>query len=255
MKNVLILAMSALLISVAIVACGKKSEPLPTKNVCFETNILPLIKRDCAFCHWHGEYYIKLRGEAQDYDELMRYIDPAKVEEKGYLLSWASGYKKHPILWVKGSPEYNAVKAWILEGHKKTCGDSEQNSTEQKAETLAENNPTDAGASEPLPEKEIIKEKTPPEPQEKEVSFAKDIAPLLGQSCARCHAGGRFGIRLQGKASDYSEVMRFVNKKNPGAPKSFLWWCADAPRHQFWSHSSSSYQLTLKWIKQGAKNN
>ena len=94
----------------------------PANNVCFNKSVLPLIARDCAFCHYHGEYGVKLRGKPGDYQEMLRYCVPYDSSGSPFL-QWASGKFMHPVLWPKAGAEYTAVASWIDSGMKRDCFD------------------------------------------------------------------------------------------------------------------------------------
>jgi len=88
------------------------------------------------------------------------------------------------------------------------------------------------------------------------VSFKTNIVPMLGSDCARCHAGGGWGVDLSGQTSDYSEVMRYVDLDDPEGNDSFLSWAAGQGRHPLlWRETGNKYQLFLQWVLQGAENN
>lgn len=270
------LAFFMLVGSLALCAACSSMPELPEKDLDFGIHIMPLIKNDCALCHYRGEYYIALTGKdiEQDYFAVTRYID-LQTPEQSMFLRWASGYKWHPVLWAKDSAAYKAVKTWIAEGAKMNLQQATENTADggiidntapdqnQPDHKMSEISQVDyaqpeaqdhAESEQQVPEPELI-ETTPPEPEEPQISFTKQIVPYLRSGCARCHYGGRFNVNISGFPSDYSEVMRYVDIQRPEAYGGFLWWCADAPSHRFWSRNGSEYQTTLKWIQQGAKNN
>jgi len=94
----------------------------PAVNACFERNVLPLVERDCSFCHFRGEYGVKLKGRQGDFQELMRYSLPYDSSGSPFL-AWASGAYMHPIIWPEDSDEYKTVASWIDTGMKRDCFD------------------------------------------------------------------------------------------------------------------------------------
>ena len=107
--------------SLFAMACEPALEA-PTFNSCFDENVRPLVERDCAFCHYHGEYGVTLRGLSSDYAELLRYSEPYDSAHSP-LLDWASGGMMHPVLWSKDGPEYRTLALWIDHGMKRECFD------------------------------------------------------------------------------------------------------------------------------------
>lgn len=88
------------------------------------------------------------------------------------------------------------------------------------------------------------------------VSFSKQIVPLIKSDCSSCHYAGQHGVKLTGTTADYSEVMRYVDINNPEASYGFLWWASGGGGHpNKWPKGGTKYNLFLKWVKEGAKNN
>ncbi|MGC9042766.1 MAG: hypothetical protein ACP5KG_02795 [Myxococcota bacterium] len=88
------------------------------------------------------------------------------------------------------------------------------------------------------------------------VSFSAQIVPLVKTDCRSCHYAGQHGVKLTGTVSDYSEVMRYVDVNNPEAPYGFLWWASGGNGHpNKWPKGGTKYNLFLKWVNEGAKNN
>ncbi len=88
------------------------------------------------------------------------------------------------------------------------------------------------------------------------VSFSKQIVPLIKSDCSSCHYAGQYGVKLTGTTADYPEVMRYVDINDPEASYGFLWWAAGGANHPIkWPKGSTKYNLFLKWVKEGAKNN
>ena len=114
-------ALSMALVLSLLTACPRAPET-PTSDVCFTDHVVPLMRRDCALCHYHGEYLVQIRGVEDDYGELMRYV---RVEEPAdsSLLTWAAGRKEHPVVWNSDDDEYATTLAWIQDGALRACLD------------------------------------------------------------------------------------------------------------------------------------
>lgn len=104
---------------------------------------------------------------------------------------------------------------------------------------------------------------TPAQAQTKEVSFKKDVSPVLKKYCYNCHAGEKssHGLKVDTydnimKGSKYSKVIKPEKsaesviirsvKNQPGGTKM-------PPGRR--SVSESEIKLIADWIDQGAKNN
>lgn len=112
-------ALCGLLLMVAALSCQRIETP--TSNVCYESHVLPLVRRDCSLCHENGEYYVRLRGDRDDYDEIRRYVD-VRHPDRSLFLAYARGELDHPIIWAKSSSPYRTIEAWIAEGASNKCG-------------------------------------------------------------------------------------------------------------------------------------
>ena len=84
--------------------------------VSFEQDIVPMLRWDCASCHYNGGWHVRLRGDVSDYDEVMRYVDLDDPEGEGSFLWWAAGGRRHPISWYRGGDDYNLFLEWVLQG-------------------------------------------------------------------------------------------------------------------------------------------
>ncbi len=285
-------AVAICLSALVYLACQRS---VPSSNLCYDKHVVPLVKRDCAFCHENGEYGVTLVGNAGDFAELARYVQPYGGE-KSPLVDWARGKNNHPVLWDNGSDEQEAIVGWINEGARETCFDRDKhgecrddsdclevscicpggkvvsgqkcyvNPSTSKGTCARDDNcdnpqlalcpaRPDAGP----PPDGGVPDGSPVEPDQGPplgVSFADDLTPLHKTDCARCHSMGQFNVKIDGTVADYSEVMRYVDANDPEGVDSYLWWSAGGGRHPIsWPKGGPKYNLFLEWVKQGAKNN
>ncbi len=302
-----------------LVASCEASVETTEVNACFEKNVLPLLERDCALCHYHGEYGIKLRGDPADYQELMRYSLP--YDSAGSpLMQWASGAFMHPVLWPEGGSEYLTVSSWIDGGMKRDCfdmtffGDCRFNSDCLSVTCFCPDSSSSTGQvcyRDPATHKGVCARSdncteskfgfckfdksdggledgdwdmadgdgesrhdelndggvedgydatsdTGPDADDgvPMVSFSSEIVPMIGSDCRRCHYAGQYGVKLMGSASDYPEIMRYVDVNDAEGYHSFLWWASGGARHPVsWPKGGHQYNLFLKWVQQGAIKN
>ncbi|HEC19354.1 MAG TPA: hypothetical protein ENI97_08420 [Gammaproteobacteria bacterium] len=107
-------------------------------------------------------------------------------------------------------------------------------------------------------------DKAPPEPQ---VSFSKDVQPILARHCLECHAGGE-GTKASGlKLTNYDEVMqgtKFGPVIKPGDSLSSTLMilvegransAINMPHGDRPPLSAEEIKTLRLWIEQGAKNN
>jgi cytochrome c5 len=115
-------------------------------QVCFEDHVVPILKRDCSACHENGEYGIRLRGEAADFEAIYPTWVSVEVPAESLLLKVAAlgraipgAGNDHPVIWPADSEEYATVLAWVREGAllRANCGDWGQ------CETADDCNPVD----------------------------------------------------------------------------------------------------------------
>jgi hypothetical protein len=84
--------------------------------VSFADDIVPMLRWDCASCHYSGGWNVTLRGTVEDYDEVMRYVDLDDPEGEGSFLWWAAGGDAHPVSWRRGGEQYDLFLEWVLQG-------------------------------------------------------------------------------------------------------------------------------------------
>jgi hypothetical protein len=265
---------------VLLLGCGLE---LPEKDVSYSDHIVPLVKRDCAFCHENGEYNAKLAGEENDYDEIWRFVDPPDYPYTA-LMAWAAGldqkmldrWQTHPVLWPEGSAEHRTVSSWIAEGARRRriepeigqCRDDDdcppvnclcedlslvrgrtcRVNAGGKGECAKDTNCSDSGFR--LCD---TKRKRPTT-----VSFSQHVAPIIKSDCTSCHSKGQFRVRLVGDSSDHSVVMEHVARGNPTEFGGFASWAAGEMGYSHpacWPTSSTKYNLLVEWIDQGAASN
>jgi hypothetical protein len=95
----------------------------------------------------------------------------------------------------------------------------------------------------------------------KTVSFANDIQPIFNKSCSvpGCHnAGGKKPDLSSDKAYSSLTIGNYLNLAKPDQSEVYLWLTGKhTPQMPLGAaaNPSSINQLTLAWIKQGAKNN
>ncbi|MCX7958919.1 MAG: hypothetical protein N3B13_07720 [Deltaproteobacteria bacterium] len=111
-----------LVLMVFIYNCNGNLPDINYQNPCFEKDIVPLLKRDCASCHENGEYKFRITGSVNDYNTVVAYCN---VDEPGksLFLEYATGHKKHPRIWKEGTREYWAFYNWVANGAKEKCLD------------------------------------------------------------------------------------------------------------------------------------
>jgi hypothetical protein len=115
------LAVAAAAAAAAWVASGAACDPAPPAvDVCFATDLLPLVAADCAICHENAEYGVRLRGEPRDHDALVRFVDSGDEAALG-LLDIVAGGGDHPPVWPPDRPEHRTLAAWIAEGARSSC--------------------------------------------------------------------------------------------------------------------------------------
>ena len=260
-----------------LLGCGLE---LPEQDVSYSDHIVPLVARDCAFCHENGEFDIKLQGLSEDYDTLRRFscVDQPQVSP---VLSCGSGdvcgyeHRKHPILWPEDSLEHTTVKSWMVEGTRRVAVDPVKGECQsdddcpqstivcsdwsvRKGRECRLNAKTGKGhcVRDDCEGSKICKgAKQPP----KKVSFEKHIVPLIKADCASCHSKGQSGVKLTGSSADYSEVMFYVRTDDPEGQATLLWWARGGIGKEWfgqhpatWSEGRSKVVLVLQWIRQGA---
>jgi mono/diheme cytochrome c family protein len=104
-------------------------------------------------------------------------------------------------------------------------------------------------------------EKKKPDAQAKEVSFARDVLPILKASCAKCHdaknkkgsldlssydtvkKGGKGGAAFAAGEPDKSPLVSEISGDKPSMPKKAT------------PLKKEQVDLISKWVKDGAKNN
>ncbi len=111
---------SFIVFSFLLLRCNDVGVDINYQNPCFERDIVPLVKRDCAKCHENGEYSFKVIGSSSDYDIIVSYSD-INSPENSLILEYAVGRKHHPKIWKEGSKEYLAFYNWVESGAKKEC--------------------------------------------------------------------------------------------------------------------------------------
>lgn len=84
--------------------------------VSFADDIVPLLRWDCASCHYSAGWGVRIRGDVDDYDEVMRYVDLGDPEGEGSFLWWAAGGRRHPVSWRRGGEQYDIFLEWVLQG-------------------------------------------------------------------------------------------------------------------------------------------
>jgi hypothetical protein len=313
-------AVILVVMAVVVLQCSDEFLNIDYQNPCFEKDIVPLVKRDCASCHENGEYRFKVTGSKSDYETLYSYSDSNKPEDS-LILVYATGKKKHPKIWDENSREYLAMYNWIANGAKESCIDSNlgecqsdgdcaeiaclcpdlsvvtvskcyidengagicanDNNCAEPIFGICPNISEDAGTSDITDT--FYVEDTGSDSGLKDigydagydsgirdtgydagvdtgggstVSFSKQIVPLIKADCRSCHYAGQYGVMLTGTTSDYSEVMRYVDKNNPEGAYGFLWWAAGGNGHpNKWPKGGTKYNLFLKWVQEGAQNN
>ncbi|GEM_PF-4749580 len=257
-----------------------------TSNVCFEGNILPLVKRDCSACHENGEWGVRLSGAPADYSALLLYTAP---DQPDYSLSlwYAAGFDGHPVIWPPDSKAYAMFAAWVSEGAGQGCGapaadiadvtvddidapddmatsdmhfgdllDSaggELGNDLAMSDSLAEIGPQDllGDLIEDLGVQDIVDTTEP-----KLLSFANDISPIHKSGCASCHKSPFTKPKILGDPSDYGTVMAYIDPANADAT---AWnWASGNGVHKNlykWGKTGEHYLLFLQWVKEGANNN
>ncbi|MBI2061655.1 MAG: hypothetical protein HYT87_18095 [Nitrospirae bacterium] len=85
-----------------------------------------------------------------------------------------------------------------------------------------------------------------------ELSFSRDVYPILQSKCSGCHAGAGFGsYKLSGVvASDYPTIKALVNTDSPAESKLLVKGITMAL-----TAGSAEYETIKTWITQGAANN
>lgn len=97
-----------LLFSAAILHCNENLLDFNYQNPCFEKDIVPLVRRDCASCHERGEYGFRIQGKVSDYETIRAYVDVEDPHDS-LILQYATGKdggKRHPQVWSENSKEY-----------------------------------------------------------------------------------------------------------------------------------------------------
>ena len=93
-----------------------------------------------------------------------------------------------------------------------------------------------------------------------DVSFAKDIQPIITANCAvtGCHAGGGRSPDLTAEKS-YNSITggNYIDLGNPENSGIYLWITGKktTPMPPAGTNPSNLNNLVLAWIKQGAQNN
>lgn len=85
-----------------------------------------------------------------------------------------------------------------------------------------------------------------------EVSFSKEVYPILQSKCSACHAGAGFGtFKLTGvAASDYPTIKALVDTSSPAGSKLLVKGLTMAL-----TAGSAEYETIKAWITQGAVEN
>ena len=343
-------AVILVVMAVVVLQCSDEFLNIDYQNPCFEKDIVPLVKRDCARCHENGEYRFKVTGSKSDYETLYSYSDSNKPEDS-LIFVYATGKKKHPKIWDENSREYLAMYNWIANGAKESCIDSNlgecqsdgdcaeiaclcpdlsvvtvskcyiddngagicanDNNCTEPVFGICPNISEDAGTDDISDTSYVVDTGSDSGIKDTEydsgikdtgydsgikdtgydagfdasydsgikdtgydtgydmgydagvdtgggstVSFSKQIVPLIKADCRSCHYAGQHGVMLTGTTSDYSEVMRYVDKNNPEGAYGFLWWAAGGNGHpNKWPKGGTKYNLFLKWVQEGAQNN
>ena len=92
------------------------SGDLTDATVSFADQIVPAIAADCARCHHDGSIAAVLHGDADDYEVVRSYVDPAAPDAEESFLWWAAGGNDHPAVWWPGSAKNQLFRAWVVTG-------------------------------------------------------------------------------------------------------------------------------------------
>lgn len=84
----------------------------------FSTDIVPLIRLDCASCHRGGQFGIQLDGELTDYPHVIDFVDLEEPEATDGFLWWAAGGTNAAFheFWTEESQEYVLFYHWVING-------------------------------------------------------------------------------------------------------------------------------------------
>lgn len=94
----------------------------------------------------------------------------------------------------------------------------------------------------------------PEEAPEGDISYSEDIQPFFDASCISCHNGGGLPLNLQASVS-YAELIfgDYIDTADPDNSLLYTKINTGGSMEQYATDLERS--MTLKWIKQGAKNN
>jgi len=84
------------------------------------------------------------------------------------------------------------------------------------------------------------------------VCFDKHIVPLVKRDCAACHDGGEYGIRLEGRSSDHSELVRYISRFDPDGSSLLKWVRGQGEHPVIWQEKSREFKTMKAWIGEGA---
>ena len=183
-------------------------QPLPEpvsgngQAVSFSKTIAPILVKNCGRCHVNGN-----RGQfsAKNYQSLMQslHVSAGRPDTSRIVEAIADG--DMPPNGQVDKKELDSLKMWIRQGAKFDGNNPTANLNQLAGITNTPNN-----------ENRVRLQPTEPRGTET-VSFGRDVAPILIESCSGCHINTR---RIQGNfnMNDFARMIRGGSSGNPFVP-------------------------------------
>lgn len=202
--------------SMMFTECTKSS--LPDPEICFESEVLPLLRSNCTQSGCHNNIDRKSGIVISDYYDIIKLVDPGhyKTSELYQVIVSEFGNKMPPKPYdLLNNNQIQTIALWIKQG--------------------AQNTTNCAGACDTS-----------------NVSFNRTIFPMLQTYCNGCHGGSS----PQGNVSlsNYGAILEYVNDNSLVGSVNFITGYSRMPKDGIQLSSCQLSQID-KWIADGAPNN
>ena len=217
-----------------------KHDPVGIANirtVCFENEILPMLKNSCGMAGCHDAQFREGRGfNPSDYQSLLKYVSPGNANKSKLYQVIGSVYGNimpkppYPPLSIENR---TLIEVWIEQGANNTKCDTS----------------TTTGGVNGTPQIDTI-------------CFAQDIMPIIQSSCAikpatgvGCHDGSGGEARA---LTNYNSLLTYINKGNPLHSKIYTVLSGSGedkmPPSPYNALNTDQINNFKTWLTQGALN-